>query len=72
MGFFSAIKKIFTAPEEAAPQAEELARQGAADAVKDEFPDKFIGTFAYQYTRKAPRFARPRPNVIVRLCSIEL
>ena len=26
-----------------------------ADAVKDEFPDKFIGTFAYQYTRHAPK-----------------
>ena len=25
-----------------------------ADAVKDEFPDKFIGTFAYQYSRQPP------------------
>ena len=40
MGFFSAIKKIFTAPEEGAPKAEELAEQGAAEAVKDEGPDK--------------------------------
>lgn len=42
-----------------------------ADAVKDEFPDKAIDTLAYQYTRKAPKHVRPRPNVIVRLCSIE-
>ncbi len=42
-----------------------------ADAVKDEFPDKVIDTLAYQYTRKAPKTVRPRPNVIVRLCSIE-
>ena len=42
-----------------------------ADAVKEEFPDKFIGTFAYQYTRHAPRKIRPRDNVVVRLCSIE-
>jgi hypothetical protein len=42
-----------------------------ADAVKDEFPDKVIDTLAYQYTRKPPLHVRPRPNVIVRLCSIE-
>ena len=42
-----------------------------ADAVKDEFPDKFIGTFAYQYTRHAPKGIKPRDNVVIRLCSIE-
>ena len=42
-----------------------------ADAVKDEFPDKFIGTFAYQYTRHAPKGIQPRDNVVIRLCSIE-
>jgi len=42
-----------------------------ADAVKDEFPDKFIGTFAYQYTRHAPKGIVPHENVVVRLCSIE-
>lgn len=42
-----------------------------ADAVRDEFPDNRIHTFAYLYSRKAPRFLRPRENVIVRLCSIE-
>ena len=42
-----------------------------ADAVKDEYPDKIIDTLAYQYTRKPPAHVRPRPNVVVRLCSIE-
>jgi hypothetical protein len=42
-----------------------------AEAVEKEFPDKFIGTLAYQYTRKPPKSIRPRNNVVVRLCSIE-
>ncbi len=42
-----------------------------ADALKDEFPDKYIGTFAYQYTRSVPKNIKPRENVVVRLCSIE-
>lgn len=42
-----------------------------ADALRDEFPDKYIGTFAYQYTRSVPKDIKPRENVVVRLCSIE-
>jgi len=42
-----------------------------ADAIKDEFPQAYIDTFAYTYTRKPPKHIRPRDNVIVRLCSIE-
>ncbi len=42
-----------------------------ADAVKDEFPDKYVGTFAYWYTRKPPVGITPRDNVVIRLCSIE-
>ncbi len=42
-----------------------------AAAIEDEYPDKAIETLAYQYTRKAPKTMRPRPNVIIRLCSIE-
>ncbi len=42
-----------------------------ADAVAEEFPHIKIHTFAYLYCRKPPRLVRPRPNVIVRLCSIE-
>ncbi|HNT86405.1 MAG TPA: DUF4838 domain-containing protein, partial [Candidatus Hydrogenedentes bacterium] len=42
-----------------------------AEAVEKEFPDKFVGTLAYQYTRKPPKTAKPRHNVVIRLCSIE-
>lgn len=42
-----------------------------ADAIKDDYPNARIDTFAYQYTRKAPLYVRPRSNVVVRLCSIE-
>ncbi len=42
-----------------------------AERVEAEYPNVLIHTFAYQYTRHAPRFARPRGNVIVRLCNIE-
>ncbi len=35
------------------------------------FPHVAIDTLAYQYTRKPPEDHRPRPNVVVRLCSIE-
>ncbi len=43
-----------------------------ADAVKQAgYDDVAIDTFAYQYTRKAPKTTVPRDNVIVRLCSIE-
>jgi hypothetical protein len=42
-----------------------------AEAVEKEFPTKFIGTLAYQYTRTPPKSIRPRNNVVVRLCSIE-
>ena len=42
-----------------------------ADAVKDEFPDRYIDTLAYRYTRTAPKVTKPLDNVIVRLCSIE-
>ncbi len=42
-----------------------------AESVEKEFPDKFIGTLAYQYTRNPPTRIRPRENVVVRFCSIE-
>lgn len=42
-----------------------------AERIEPEFPNVAIDTLAYQYTRKPPRTLRPRPNVIVRLCSIE-
>jgi len=42
-----------------------------AEAVEKEFPDKAIDTLAYTWSRKPPKAMRPRPNVIIRLCSIE-
>ena len=42
-----------------------------ADAVRGEFPEKYVGTFAYQYSRKPPVGIVPRDNVVIRLCSIE-
>lgn len=42
----------------------------AAD-IEDEFPKITVSTLAYQYTRHPPRRARPRHNVIIRLCTIE-
>lgn len=42
----------------------------AAD-IEAEFPNVAVDTLAYQYTRRPPRLVKPRPNVIVRLCSIE-
>lgn len=42
-----------------------------AAAIEKEFPDKYIGTLAYVYTRTPPKTIHPRKNVVVRLCSIE-
>lgn len=43
-----------------------------AAEVKKEFPEVLIGTFAYQYTRQAPKSnIRPADNVVIRLCNIE-
>jgi hypothetical protein len=47
-----------------------LANRVAA-AVEKDFPGKAVETLAYQWTRRAPKTMRPRPNLIVRLCSIE-
>ena len=42
-----------------------------AAAIEKEFPDKYIGTLAYVYSRMPPKTIRPAKNVVVRLCSIE-
>ena len=42
-----------------------------AKEVKNRYPDKYIGTFAYQYTRNAPTNIKPEDNVVIRLCDIE-
>lgn len=40
--------------------------------VADEFPDHMISTLAYEYGRKAPATIKPRKNVNIMLCSIEM
>ena len=42
-----------------------------AEAVEKEFPNVTVHTFAYAYSRKPPKFVKPRKNVQVQLCSIE-
>ena len=42
-----------------------------AKEIKLEYPDKLIHTFAYQYSRKPPKYLCPESNVIVRLTNIE-
>lgn len=43
-----------------------------AERVEREFPGVFIETLAYQYTRKPPAVTKPRKNVVICLCTIEL
>jgi hypothetical protein len=42
-----------------------------AEAIEKEFPDVWVETLAYQYTRKPPKLVKTRKNVVVRLCTIE-
>lgn len=42
-----------------------------ADDIQDDYPDVWVDTLAYRYTRKAPKTIKPAKNVIIRLCSIE-
>jgi hypothetical protein len=59
--------------EEEGSQAGPMLRfvNAVADAIAKDHPNVAIETLAYQYTRKPPKITRPRPNVIVCLCSIE-
>ncbi len=41
-----------------------------ADAIKQKYPEKYVATFAYQYTQKPPKNITPRDNVIIRLSTI--
>ncbi|MGC1242628.1 MAG: DUF4838 domain-containing protein [Chryseosolibacter sp.] len=43
-----------------------------ANQVADQFPEKMISTLAYEYGRKAPKTLKPRDNVNIMLCSIEI
>ncbi len=42
-----------------------------AEEVVKEFPNVMIRTFAYVYSRKAPKLTKAHPNVVVRYCTIE-
>ena len=42
-----------------------------ADEVAKVYPDMYVETLAYHQTRLAPKGIKPRPNVIIRLCTIE-
>ncbi|MDR2761004.1 MAG: DUF4838 domain-containing protein [Planctomycetaceae bacterium] len=42
-----------------------------AEDIEKEFPDVWVETIAYLYTRKPPKLVKPRKNVVVRLCTIE-
>lgn len=42
-----------------------------AGRLEKDFPNVAFDTLAYWYTRRPTKTIRPRPNVIVRLCSIE-
>ncbi len=43
-----------------------------AEEIAKVYPDVYVHTLAYQYTRKAPKVTRPAKNVIICLCSIEM
>ena len=40
-----------------------------ADAVRQEYPNLLIETFAYQWSRTPPQKVRPRDNVLIRFCT---
>ena len=42
-----------------------------AERLEKEYPKVLFDTLAYQYSRKPPKTIRARPNVVIRLCSIE-
>lgn len=42
-----------------------------SEDIKEEYPNTFLHTFAYQYSRKPPVNLKPNENVIVRLTNIE-
>ncbi len=68
-----------TCPGCAAIDAREESHAGAtlafvnavAERIEPSHPDVLLSTYAYQYTRKAPKTLKPRRNVMIQLCSIE-
>ena len=70
---FCTCEKCRQAAEEEGSQSGPLIRfvNEVAEDIEKEFPDVFVETLAYQYTRKPPKYVKPRQNVVVRLCTIE-
>ncbi|MDO5553862.1 MAG: DUF4838 domain-containing protein [Planctomycetia bacterium] len=70
---FCTCEKCQAIDEEEGSQSGTLIRfvNAVAEAVEKEFPDVYVETLAYQYTRKPPLHVKPRDNVLIRLCSIE-
>ncbi|MDR0609000.1 MAG: DUF4838 domain-containing protein [Planctomycetaceae bacterium] len=66
-------KKCIKIADEEGSQAGVLIRfvNKVAEAIEKKFPDVWVETLAYQYTRKPPKFVKPRKNVVIRLCTIE-
>ncbi|NLC80282.1 MAG: DUF4838 domain-containing protein, partial [Lentisphaerae bacterium] len=42
-----------------------------AENLEKDYPHVLVRTFAYQYTRRAPKITRPHKNIIIRYCTIE-
>ncbi|MBQ7376672.1 MAG: DUF4838 domain-containing protein [Clostridia bacterium] len=42
-----------------------------ANAIKDDYPDVMVHTFAYKFTKDAPKTVVPADNVMVQFCTIE-
>lgn len=42
-----------------------------ADGIKDQYPNVFVDTLAYNHTQQAPKTLKCRDNVIIRLCDTQ-
>ena len=42
-----------------------------AESIEKDYPQVLLHTFAYRFTKTAPKYLKPKDNVIVRLCNIE-
>ncbi len=64
-----ACKKIYAEEGDAYSGTDIRFVNAIGNAIKDEFPNVQIWTYAYEYTRKAPKTA-PVDNVVVELCTM--
>jgi len=71
-GNYCQCEKCMAVAEEEGSQAGPVIRfvNRIAEEVEKVYPDVYIQTLAYQYSRKVPK-TKPRHNVIIQLCSIE-